>query len=564
MADKAMNPIVSAVKKLIRPLIPDRVMARVRLRQQSRHYRSNVLIIVSNRREARRWLAVTPDTYQVTMASPGFPDRPYLIADNPQDPEPAVAEIVVAGSPPMVESFGDQAAAALTTFGLDAVVVARTSPPSLWKKIRAEPRTEPTLLATWGVVWREAGGWTEQQPLVPMLADRIGAAGRRVGLVPYVDEQRPRGRTDPIMDPLVVVLAAVPLHDVGGGSRGAQMAFELLRRGYHVVYVNVFESTESVDLGLRFLHPGLEQVSLAHFDAGTLAARVLSDVKLAIIELPYGELIPHLAGLASSGFHVIYELIDDWSARSLGGEWFRPADEAALVALAKTHVATAPDLVERLEGLAGSSVALVPNAVNETNFGGEPGPVPADFPAGEGPVIGYHGSLYGDWFDWSSVARVAAAFPHGRVLVIGDDRGHPSLPDNVHFLGLKAQSDLLAYVARFDVGLVPFITSEVTHAVSPLKVYEYLAAGVPVAAPPLRALANLEGVVTDPDLVAAVRTALETPRPERRHVLIEHSWAQRLEAILQLVGLKLAPVTAPGPVVKRRPAIHHPQPRRIL
>ena len=559
-----MKPIVHAVKKLIRPLIPDRIMARVRLRQQSRHHRNNVLIIVGSRREARRWVAVTPDTYQVAVASMGAPSRPYLIADNNQDPDPAAAEVIVAGSPHKVDEYGDQAAAALTTFGLDAVVVARTSSPTLWKKTRAEPRTEPTLLATWGVVWREAGGWTDQRPPVPIMADRIRAAGRRVGLVPFIDEQRPRGRTDPIMEPLVVVMAAVPLHDIGGGSRSAQMTFELLRRGYHVMYVNVFESTESVDLGLRFLHLGLEQMPLTHFDAGTLAARVLSDVKLAIVELPHGDLIPHLAGLASSGFAVVYELIDDWSARSLGGEWFKPADEAAIVAIAKNHVATAPDLVQRLEALSGMQVALVPNAVNETIFEGGPGPIPADFPPGDGPVIGYHGSLYGDWFDWSSIARVAAAIPHGRILIIGNDRGHPSLPDNVYFLGLKAQADLLPYVARFDVGLIPFVTSEVTHAVSPLKVYEYLAAGVPVAAPPLRALPNLEGIVTNTDLVEAVRTALETPRPDRLRMLTEHSWGQRLGEIMRTVDLELAPVNSPGPVVKRRPAIHYPPQRRIL
>jgi glycosyltransferase involved in cell wall biosynthesis len=361
-----------------------------------------------------------------------------------------------------------------------------------------------------------------------------------------------------------VIFAAVPLHDVGGGSRSAQIAQELLRRGYHVVYVNVFESSESVDLGLRFLHPQLEQVPLARFDAGTMAARSLAGPRLAIVEVPIGHLLAHLAGLASAGFEFVYDLIDDWSARSLGGDWFQPADEMAVIGAARTLAATAPDLVHRLKEKSEREVTLVPNGVNDAQFGGVPGPLPADFPPGNGPVIGFHGSLYGDWFDWHSLARVASSFPHARLLIIGDDRGHPSLPSNVSFLGLKPQSELLSYVARFDVGIIPFVVSEVTHATSPLKVYEYLAAGVPVAAPPLRTLAGLDGVFVAADLSEAVRSALWGPKPDRRRALAEHSWGRRLETLFAAAGLELSAVSAEPVVVKRRPAVHHPRHLRIL
>jgi glycosyltransferase involved in cell wall biosynthesis len=236
----------------------------------------------------------------------------------------------------------------------------------------------------------------------------------------------------------------------------------------------------------------------------------------------------------------------------------------AVIGAARTLVATAPDLVRRLEQLSERDVALVPNGANPAQFGGAPGSLPPDFPPGDGSVIGYHGSLYGDWFDWPSLARVAIAFPKSRLLIIGDDRGHPSVPENVFFLGLKAQSELLAYIARFDVGIIPFVVSNVTHAVSPLKAYEYLAAGVPVAAPPLRALENLEGVYTAADLTSAVHEALESPRPDRRQALAEHSWGHRLERLFAAAGLELAPVSALDVVVKRRPAVHHRRQMRIV
>jgi glycosyltransferase involved in cell wall biosynthesis len=383
-------------------------------------------------------------------------------------------------------------------------------------------------------------------------------------LIALEGDDRYAGRTDPITRPVVAIFGVVPLHDVGGGSRGAQMAFELLRRGYHVIYVNAFESMETVDLGLRYLHPQLEQSSLAEFDAKVLAARATGSPRVAIVELPLGEVIAPLAELASAGFEVVYDLIDDWSAASLGGEWYRPENERILARVAKALVATAPDLGQRLEDLSERDVTLIPNGVSESMFSADTEKVPADFPPGVGPVIGFHGSLYGDWFDWRAVARVAADYPDARVLIIGDDRGHPSVPSNVSFLGLKPQAELLSYIARFDVGIIPFVVSEATHAVSPLKVYEYLAAGVPVAAPPLRSLEGLDGVYVSVDLTEAVRQALWAPRPNREAALAQHSWGKRLQQLFAALELDLGPVQETAVVVKLRPPIHYTKSQRII
>jgi hypothetical protein len=59
------------LKRLLRPLIPDRVMARYRLQQHSRHSRVNVDVFLDDPRAARRWLTTTPDTYRVRLSLPG-------------------------------------------------------------------------------------------------------------------------------------------------------------------------------------------------------------------------------------------------------------------------------------------------------------------------------------------------------------------------------------------------------------------------------------------------------------------------------------------------------------
>ncbi|MCI0545214.1 MAG: hypothetical protein L0Z49_12360, partial [Actinobacteria bacterium] len=61
------------LRRLIRPLIPDRVMARYRLHQHSKSSRWNVDLFTTDRRLARRWLGTTPDTHRVRLNVPEGP-----------------------------------------------------------------------------------------------------------------------------------------------------------------------------------------------------------------------------------------------------------------------------------------------------------------------------------------------------------------------------------------------------------------------------------------------------------------------------------------------------------
>ena len=166
--------------------------------------------------------------------------------------------------------------------------------------------------------------------------------------------------------------------------------------------------------------------------------------------------------------------------------------------------------------------------------------------------------MYGDWFDWDGLRAVARAYSDAIVILIGEARGVPKdVPHNVVFLGLKAQGDLPAYLSRLDVGLVPFTVTPTTHAVSPLKVFEYLACGVPVAAPPLRALEGVDGVVLNTDLVAAVAEARSGPKPDRDVALREHSWGARLQDLFDATGKALAEAAGPAVKIARRPVVHY-------
>ena len=108
---------------------------------------------------------------------------------------------------------------------------------------------------------------------------------------------------------------------------------------------------------------------------------------------------------------------------------------------------------------------------------------PADQAEIPRPRLGFYGVL-DERIDFSLVAAVAAAHPNWQVVMVGpvvkvDAADLPRSP-NIHYLGPKAYDDLPAYLAGWDVALMPFAINEATRFISPTKTPEYLAAGRPV------------------------------------------------------------------------------------
>ncbi|MGI9584073.1 MAG: hypothetical protein ACR2N7_00605 [Acidimicrobiia bacterium] len=539
-----MRAFVMTLKRAIRPLIPDALMARYRVRQHSKAMRTNVDVFVREKHRARRWLKLTPDTYRVVSAD------------------------VVAGSQGTLERFGPEDAAIEAVIGwegIDVSVRAYALEPGMSNMRIAEPEVIPESIVATDAAVREIGGVADNQTDLVRAMRRFTDTGRRIGLFPVVVDRLPRPAPSSVSGTAVVIVAAVPLHDIGGGSRAAQLAFELLDLGFHVTYVSLYPSAEGVDLGLRYIHPSLEQYRIETFDIDDIAARAESG--LVIVEAPAGPFVAPVSGLKAAGWTVVYDIIDDWTDESLGGDWYLERVEKTLVSLADVVTASASDLVAHGNRLAGSREAgggavLVPNGVNTSVFGGPASDIPDDLP--EGRLIGYHGSLYGDWFDWVALGNVAEAFPDYTIVLIGDDTDRKPTPANVTFLGLKAQRDLPAYIRRFSVGLVPFTVSDVTHAVSPLKVYEYLASGVPVAAPPLRSLEGLDGVYTDADLVQAVAVAGQAQKPNASVALADHSWNNRVQHLLTAAGVEVPALPGKPLLVVRRVPVHYDKKERWI
>lgn len=162
------------------------------------------------------------------------------------------------------------------------------------------------------------------------------------------------------------------------------------------------------------------------------------------------------------------------------------------------------------------------------------------------PIIGFHG-LLADWVDYELIKKVAAHFAQGSVVLIGkiavDAEQKVKVLDNVknvHFLGRKPYSELPAYCKGFDVAINPFVVNELTLAANPLKVREYLAAGLTTVAtdiPEVRILEHCLVARDHDEFIVHLETALrsDVSRAEISDSIRHESWESKVEELRGLL-----------------------------
>ncbi len=105
------------------------------------------------------------------------------------------------------------------------------------------------------------------------------------------------------------------------------------------------------------------------------------------------------------------------------------------------------------------------------------------------PRLGFYGVI-DERMDIELLGGIAEARPDWHLVIIGpvvkiDRATLPSHP-NIHYLGGKSYQELPAYLAGWDIAMLPFAINESTKFISPTKTPEYLAAGKPVISTPIR------------------------------------------------------------------------------
>jgi glycosyltransferase involved in cell wall biosynthesis len=244
---------------------------------------------------------------------------------------------------------------------------------------------------------------------------------------------------------------------------------------------------------------------------------------------------------------VVYHCVDDIAAqKGVAGAAFRAA-EARFAARADLVLASAPALAARMRTLS-DRVLEAPNVADTALFAEAlaPGPEDPAITALPQPRIVFTGAVVGTKLDLELLAAVARRRPDWAFALVGPvGAGDPGTDvsalrglANVHLLGPRPYAGLPAVLRVADAALIPYAVNDLTRSVFPMKVYEYLAAGLPVVATPLPALAGVDAITTASDanaMAGALARALDEDSPARRQARSEaargHSWDARLEQI---------------------------------
>ncbi|MEM3627530.1 MAG: glycosyltransferase [Candidatus Bathyarchaeia archaeon] len=245
---------------------------------------------------------------------------------------------------------------------------------------------------------------------------------------------------------------------------------------------------------------------------------------------------------------LIVRIIDDYSAYGTGYNILHPLLRETLLA-ADGVFACSKYVQEKFASVLGINVRMVPNGVDFEHFSRSVDKEPDLLESIPRPRIVYIGAI-AEWFDLDLVIELAHRLPHCHFVLIGNWlRQKPVLsefPDNIHIMGPVEYDKLPAILTYSDVGLIPFKNIPLVQGISPIKVYEYLAASLPVVSLrweelereslPIFLANNVD------EFERGIQEALAMPIDRRsyiREAVRACSWEQRLKEMLRYVGLSL-------------------------
>jgi len=363
------------------------------------------------------------------------------------------------------------------------------------------------------------------------IATALARAGNRVALVGVAGHGRPPAGVEPILFP----------HP--GRTEGLRREVRKLR--------TVERIARAAEPRLREFAPDVVYERLSLF--GTAGARLAR----------------------ATGAHHVVEvnaLLADEEARWRGLTLRRTARarERRVLQAAALRIAVSEELAARVRARAGEATVVVPNGVDASAFSHAPDQRDARRELGwplDATVLGFVGGLR-PWHGLEHVIEALVRVPDALLAIAGGGELQPEFASRAHDLGVAERlrwmgplphADVPRFLAALDVALIPYPELD-GFAFSPLKLYEYLAAGIPIVASDIGQVGTVLreagcGVLVRPgdpaELAEGIHAVLHEPERHRGlaaevrpRVLAEHSWDERARRLTMLFDETFADAVA--------------------
>ncbi len=276
---------------------------------------------------------------------------------------------------------------------------------------------------------------------------------------------------------------------------------------------------------------------------------------MRIQSVDLGTTLDDIHEAVQNGFKVIYEYIDEFSSDITGPvpEMIQQRHEALLKNEDVFVVATSDQLYKNVTSYRTRNFILSVNGVDVEHWRAPKGSPPEDLkPVLDGKIIvAYHGTL-ASWVDYDLLHMIA---DDGRynLLLIGhqhDDaftqsglKTHP----RVFYLGGKSYFELNTYAAYYDITILPFRKTQMTEAVSPVKIFEYMAARKPVVTTDLHECKKYKSCLvagSNSEFIQLLHRAEELVDNPPYLALLEkeaneNSWENKTREVLKMVGINV-------------------------
>jgi len=249
----------------------------------------------------------------------------------------------------------------------------------------------------------------------------------------------------------------------------------------------------------------------------------------------------------------IYHVVDEYTAYTGVNDdirdWLATQEQAAATNADAVIVVTPALMKSKLTF--NPNTYLVPNAVDYVAYADADAQRPLDLTEMRSPIIGFTG-LISARLDFNLILEAAKARPEWSFVFVGsiDDTECASELqqmdelDNIRLMGVRPVEAMPAYLRRFDVCTIPYADDDSAANASPLKLYEYAAAGKPIVTTDFAAArefpGHLESVTNSGGFVEACEEALKLSRTdakllENQQYAARNTWGDRVDEISAII-----------------------------